>query len=242
MTLFHGHHYWIIISLMKINVSIQETKIIVRRSSEFHLYTEASGDTRCTDMLNTQLPCIIAERAIHLSFSMDGLSFVQNQWNFLFTCYTMPYPLTKNVWCTIWQVCNGTIGVNWKIQTICLVIKCKGKFGLIQVLLVILLFISICCSQILDACGSCYVNQWHQHFFTRWCVKTWRKSNPMCIIGMLPHTYNNHMIVLMSMLTWDKQENRYIQLRILFFMENYLKSDFGECVTWKLPCLKKIDK
>ena len=48
---------------MKINVSIQETKFIVWRLSR---------------ALNTQLPRIIAKRAIHHVIVMDGRSFGQS--------------------------------------------------------------------------------------------------------------------------------------------------------------------
>ena len=58
---------WIITPLMKINVSIQETKIIAWRVKY--------ATTR-----------VIAERAIHHGPVMDGRSFGQNQWNFLLTC------------------------------------------------------------------------------------------------------------------------------------------------------------
>ena len=55
---------------MKINVSIQETKFIAWSSSR--------ADTRCSRALNTQLPRVIAERAIHLFFffqTSKGLAY-----------------------------------------------------------------------------------------------------------------------------------------------------------------------
>ena len=64
---------------MKINVSIQKTKIIMWRSShKFCLRTDTSRDT-CLHALNTQLPSLIAECAIHHCLVMDGRSFGQNQ-------------------------------------------------------------------------------------------------------------------------------------------------------------------
>ena len=47
----------------------------VRHAHKFILRTDASRDTR----LNTQLPRVIAERAIHHGLVMDGQSFGQNQ-------------------------------------------------------------------------------------------------------------------------------------------------------------------
>ena len=65
---------------MKINVSIQETKFIAWRSSrKFRLRTDASCDTQCSRTLNTQLPRVIAECAIHHVIVMDGRSFRQSQ-------------------------------------------------------------------------------------------------------------------------------------------------------------------
>ena len=57
----------------------------VRHSRKFRLCTDASRDTPCSRALNTQLPRVIAERAIHLVIVMDGQSFGQSQWNFLLT-------------------------------------------------------------------------------------------------------------------------------------------------------------
>ena len=71
------HHFisfiWIITPLLKINVSIQDVCVDVSR------------DTRSLRVLNTQLPRVTAERAIHYGV-MDMRSFGQNQWNFLLTC------------------------------------------------------------------------------------------------------------------------------------------------------------
>ena len=64
---------------MKINVLIQETKFIEGHSSHASLHTDASHDTRCSRALNTQLPRVIAERAIHHIIVMDGWSFGQRQ-------------------------------------------------------------------------------------------------------------------------------------------------------------------
>ena len=46
---------------------------------KFCLRTDLSHDTWCSPALNTQLPCVIAERAIHHGPVMDGRSFWQNQ-------------------------------------------------------------------------------------------------------------------------------------------------------------------
>ena len=51
----------------------------VRHAHKFHLRTDASRDTQCSRALNTQLPCVIDERAIHHGLVMDGQSFGQNQ-------------------------------------------------------------------------------------------------------------------------------------------------------------------
>ena len=57
----------------------------VRHARKFRLRTNASRDTRCSRALNTQPPCVIAERDIHHVIVMDGRSFGQSQWNFLLT-------------------------------------------------------------------------------------------------------------------------------------------------------------
>ena len=57
----------------------------VRHKRKSRSRTDALHDTQCSRALNTQLPCIIAERAIHHSLVMDGRSFGQSQWNFLLT-------------------------------------------------------------------------------------------------------------------------------------------------------------
>ena len=54
----------------------------VRHARKFRLHADASRDTRA---LNTQLPRVIAERAIHHFIVMDGRSFGQSQWNLLLT-------------------------------------------------------------------------------------------------------------------------------------------------------------
>ena len=52
----------------------------VRHAHKFRLRTDASrDDTRCSCALNTQLPRVIAERAIHHVIVMDGRSFGQSQ-------------------------------------------------------------------------------------------------------------------------------------------------------------------
>ena len=51
----------------------------VRHVRKFRLRTDVSRDTRCSPALNTQLPRVIAERAIHHGPVMDGWSFDQNQ-------------------------------------------------------------------------------------------------------------------------------------------------------------------
>ena len=43
-------------------------------SRKFRLRTDASRDTRCSRALNTQLPRVIAERAIHHAIVIDGRS------------------------------------------------------------------------------------------------------------------------------------------------------------------------
>ena len=52
---------------------------------KFHLRTDASRDIWCSRALNTQLPRVKVERAIHHVIVMDGRSFGQSQWNFLLT-------------------------------------------------------------------------------------------------------------------------------------------------------------
>ena len=66
---------------MKINVSIQETNSSrgVRHVRKFHLRTDASRYTRCSHELNSQLPRVKVERAIHHVIVMDGRSFGQSQ-------------------------------------------------------------------------------------------------------------------------------------------------------------------
>ena len=51
----------------------------VRHVRKFHLRTDASRDTRCSHALNTQLPRVKVERAIHHVIVMDGRSFGQSQ-------------------------------------------------------------------------------------------------------------------------------------------------------------------
>ena len=70
---------------MKINVSIQETKSScgVRHARKYRLRTDASRDTRCLRALNTQLPRVIAERAIHLSSSNGWAEFWPEPMKFL---------------------------------------------------------------------------------------------------------------------------------------------------------------
>ena len=51
----------------------------VRHARKFRLRTDASR------ALNTQLPRVIAKRAIHHVVVMDGRSFGQSQWNLLLT-------------------------------------------------------------------------------------------------------------------------------------------------------------
>ena len=45
---------------------------------KFCLHTDASHDKQSSCVLNTQLPRVIAERAIHHGVVMDGWSFGQN--------------------------------------------------------------------------------------------------------------------------------------------------------------------
>ena len=51
----------------------------VHHARKFHLRIDVSRDTRCSRVLNTQLPRVIAECAIHHGLVMDGQSFGQNQ-------------------------------------------------------------------------------------------------------------------------------------------------------------------
>ena len=51
----------------------------VHHARKFRLPTVASRDRRCSRVLNTQLPRVIAERAIHHVTVMDGRSFGQSQ-------------------------------------------------------------------------------------------------------------------------------------------------------------------
>ena len=48
---------------------------------KFRLRTDVSRDTGCSHALNTLLPRVIAERAIHHIIVMDGQSFGQRKWN-----------------------------------------------------------------------------------------------------------------------------------------------------------------
>ena len=48
-------------------------------SRKVRLRTDASRDTRRSRALNTQLPRVIAERAIHHVIVMDGRNFGQSQ-------------------------------------------------------------------------------------------------------------------------------------------------------------------
>ena len=61
-----------------------------RHARKFRLRTDASRDTRCSRVLNTQLPRVIAERVIHHGLVMDGRSFGQSQLDFLLTIKTTP--------------------------------------------------------------------------------------------------------------------------------------------------------
>ena len=51
----------------------------VHHAYKFRLHKDASHDTRCSQALNTQLPCVIAECAIRHGLVMDGRSFGQSQ-------------------------------------------------------------------------------------------------------------------------------------------------------------------
>ena len=51
----------------------------IRYARKFRLRTDASRDTRCSHALDSQLPRVIAERAIHHGLVMNGRSFDQNQ-------------------------------------------------------------------------------------------------------------------------------------------------------------------
>ena len=49
----------------------------VRHARKFRLHTDASRNTQCSCALNTQLPRVITERAIHHVIAMDGRSLVR---------------------------------------------------------------------------------------------------------------------------------------------------------------------
>ena len=51
----------------------------VHHTRKLLLRSDASRDTRFSHALNTQLPRVIAERAIHHVIVMDGWSFGQGQ-------------------------------------------------------------------------------------------------------------------------------------------------------------------
>ena len=51
----------------------------VCHAGKFRLRTDASRDTRCSRALYTQIPRVIAERAIYHVMVMDGRSFGQSQ-------------------------------------------------------------------------------------------------------------------------------------------------------------------
>ena len=51
----------------------------VHHERKFHLRTDPSCDMQCSRALDTQLPCVIAEHAIHHVIVMDGWSFGQSQ-------------------------------------------------------------------------------------------------------------------------------------------------------------------
>ena len=51
----------------------------VHHARKFHLRTDASRDTQCSRALNTQLPRVKVQRAIHHVIVMDGRSFGQSQ-------------------------------------------------------------------------------------------------------------------------------------------------------------------
>ena len=55
----------------------------IHHGRKFRLRTDASQDTQCSHVLNTQLLRVIVERAIHHVTVMDGRSFGQSQWNLL---------------------------------------------------------------------------------------------------------------------------------------------------------------
>ena len=65
------------------NVSIQNTKIIVRHALKLYLHRDASRATQCSRMLNTQLPRVIAKCAIRLSSSNGWGKFLPEPMKFL---------------------------------------------------------------------------------------------------------------------------------------------------------------
>ena len=88
---------------MKINVSIQETKIIAWRLSRalICLHTDASRDTQSLRALNMQLPRVIAEGAIHHGVVMDGQIFARS--NEISGWHAKPRSPTKNT--NLCEVC-----------------------------------------------------------------------------------------------------------------------------------------
>ena len=55
----------------------------VRHARKFRLCTDASDDTRCSCVLSTQLPRVIAVRSIHHGPVMDGAEFLVEPMKFL---------------------------------------------------------------------------------------------------------------------------------------------------------------
>ena len=66
----------------------------IRHARKFHLRMDASRDVRCSRALNTQLPRVNAERAIHHVIVMDGQSLVRA--NETYCWQVKSCPLTKN--------------------------------------------------------------------------------------------------------------------------------------------------
>ena len=76
----------------------------VHHARKFRLRIDASHDTRCSRALNTQLPRVIAERAIHLGPLMGGVFGRTNE----ISCqHAKPRPPTKNTnSCVLLIICK----------------------------------------------------------------------------------------------------------------------------------------
>ena len=67
----------------------------VHHTRKFCLCIDASRDTRCSHVLNTQVPKVIAERVIHILSNNGWMDFLPEPMNFLVNMPNHP-PLAKN--------------------------------------------------------------------------------------------------------------------------------------------------